>query len=105
MKKILTFIKEKTDNSYLQFIKYFFFFFLALFVDMGTLFVLTEFCKVYYIISATISFMLGIAVTYILSKMYIFTKTKIKNGFKEFVIFLVIGIIGLILNNILKWQL
>lgn len=100
MKKLFLLIKEKTDNSYLQFVKYFFASGLALFVDVSSLFVLTEFCKLYYILSATIAFMLGIAITYILSKKYIFSKTKIKNQSKEFFIFLIIGIIGLILNNI-----
>lgn len=96
-------ITKKTDNSYLQFIKYFFASGIALVVDMGSLFVFTEFFKLYYLISATISFMLGIAVTYICSKLYIFTKTKIENKATEFSIFLIIGIIGLGINNLFLW--
>lgn len=98
--KIIKFITEKTDNSYLQFIKYFFASGIALFADMALLFILTEFCNVYYLISATISFLVGIAITYIFSKLYIFTKTSIKNRTAEFTVFLIIGIIGLVLNNI-----
>lgn len=98
--KIKNFIIKKTDNSYFQFIKYFFVSGIALFADMSILFILTEYFNVYYILSATISFLAGIAITYILSKFYIFTKTKIDNKINEFTVFLIIGIIGLILNNV-----
>lgn len=98
--KIKNFIIKKTDNSYFQFIKYFFASGIALFADMSILFILTEYFNVYYILSATISFLAGIAITYILSKFYIFTKTKIDNKINEFTVFLIIGIIGLILNNV-----
>lgn len=98
--KLKTFIINKTDNSYFQFIKYFFASGIALFADISILFILTEYFNVYYIVSATISFLAGIAITYIFSKLYIFTKTKIYNKINEFTVFLVIGIIGLILNNI-----
>lgn len=98
--KLKTFIINKTDNSYFQFIKYFFASGIALFADISILFILTEYFNVYYIVSATISFFAGIAITYVFSKLYIFTKTKIYNKINEFTVFLVIGIIGLILNNI-----
>ena len=98
--KVKSFIINKTDNSYFQFIKYFFASGIALFADVSILFILTEYFNIYYIASATISFLTGIAITYIFSKLYIFTKTKISNRLNEFIIFLVIGIIGLILNNI-----
>ena len=100
MLKIKDFIIKKTNNSYLQFIKYFFASGIALFADISILYILTEYAHLYYIISATASFLAGIAITYICSKLYIFTKTSIKNKTTEFVIFLAIGIIGLILNNI-----
>lgn len=98
--KLKIFIINKTDNSYFQFIKYFFASGIALFVDVSILFILTEYFNIYYVVSATISFLAGIAITYILSKFYIFTKTKIHNKINEFTVFLVIGITGLILNNI-----
>ena len=100
LKKLKNFITNKTDNSYFQFIKYFFASGIALFADVSILFILTEYFNVYYIVSATISFLAGIAITYVFSKLYIFTKTKIHNKINEFTVFLVIGIIGLILNNI-----
>lgn len=98
--KLKELIINKTENSYLQFIKYFFASGIALFADMAVLFILTDFCKIYYLISATISFLIGIAITYIFSKLYIFTKTKINNKTTEFSVFLIIGIIGLGINNL-----
>jgi putative flippase GtrA len=97
---IINFITKKTDNSYFQFIKYFFASGIALFADMAVLYILTEYAHLYYLVSATISFLVGIAITYICSKLYIFTKTSIKNKTIEFTVFLVIGIIGLVLNNV-----
>jgi len=105
IKKIKNFIINKTDNSYFQFIKYFFASGIALFIDVSVLFILTEYFKLYYILSATISFLLGILITYILSKFYIFNKTKINNRINEFAVFLIIGVIGLILNNIFLYIL
>jgi len=91
---------KKTDKLYVQFIGYLFASAIALAVDICLLYVLTEYFHYYYLISATISFLSGIAITYILSKLYIFNKTKIKNKSVEFAVFLLIGVIGLLLNNI-----
>ncbi len=98
--KIISFITKKTDNSYSQFIKYFFASGVALVFDMGMLFILTEYCHLYYLLSSTISFLLGIFITYLFSKLYIFNKTAVKNKTMEFSIFLLIGLIGLLLNNL-----
>ena len=103
--KIISFITKKTDNSYLQFVKYFFASGIALVVDMGMLFVLTEYCHLYYLLSSTISFLLGIFITYLFSKLYIFNKTSVKNKTMEFSIFLLIGLIGLLLNNLFLYVL
>ena len=100
LNKIKEIITTKTDNSSLQFIKYFFASGIALFADVSILFILTEYADLYYLVSATIAFLTGIAITYICSKLYIFTKTRIKNRTAEFTVFLIIGIIGLVLNNI-----
>ena len=100
LKKIKNLIIKKTDNSCLQFIKYFFASGIALFADISVLYILTEYVHLYYLVSATISFLVGIAITYICSKLYIFTKTSIKNKTAEFTVFLIIGVIGLVLNNV-----
>ncbi|MDD5101918.1 MAG: GtrA family protein [Endomicrobiaceae bacterium] len=103
--KIISFITKKTDNSYFQFVKYFFASGIALVVDMGMLFVLTEYCHLYYLLSSTISFLLGIFITYLFSKLYIFNKTSVKSKTMEFSIFLLIGLIGLLLNNLFLYVL
>jgi len=38
-----------------------------------------------------------------LSKLWVFTTSTLKNKKKEFLIFLLIGIIGLLLNNLFLW--
>lgn len=93
----------KTDNGLIQLFRYFFVGGTAFIFDFGTLFALTEFFKVYYLISATIAFLVGLTVNYILSIIWVFRKHTIKNKKVEFIIFSAIGIFGLILNGLLIW--
>ncbi|MCL2485687.1 MAG: GtrA family protein [Endomicrobia bacterium] len=93
------------NNTYVQFVKYFFASGMALFVDFSLLFILTDFVGVYYILSATISFIAGLITAYILSKKFIFAKSSISNTKAEFLVFAAIGIAGLIINNLMLWTL
>jgi len=94
----------KADNDIIsQFVKYFFASGLALLIDLGLLYILTEFLGIYYILSATISFIAGLFVAYVLSKKFIFAKSSVKDKKIEFFVFAVIGIIGLAVNNLSIW--
>ena len=72
-------------------------------IDYGLLYFLTEYANFYYILSASISFIVGLIVNYILSTKWIFRKSRLKNTVLEFIIYGIIGILGLILNNILLY--
>lgn len=100
IKKILIF---PTDNTLIQFIRYFFVGGLAFAVDFVFLYLLTNQFKLYYLISAAISFILGLVVNYFLSKAWVFNKSVIENRFIEFGIFALIGIIGLLANELFMW--
>ncbi|MCL2144119.1 MAG: GtrA family protein [Endomicrobia bacterium] len=93
------------DNVFLQFVKYFFASAAALFIDFSLLYILTEFAGLFYIVSATLSFTAGLFVTYFVSKKFIFTKSSISNRKLEFIVFYIIGIIGLIINIVVLWLL
>ena len=104
MKKLmdLLFLKE-TDNWFIQLFRYCFVGGLAFIVDYGLLVLLTEVCGLHYLISATISFIAGLIVNYLLSTSWIFRKSKLENKWAEFIVFAIIGVIGLGLNNLLLY--
>ena len=94
---------QPTNNSLIQLFRYCFVGGFAFIVDAGGLFVLTEYAGIYYLLSATISFILGLVVNYLLSTAWIFKKSKLSNGWTEFLIYSVIGVVGLGLNTLFLW--
>lgn len=96
----ITFVNE-TTNWVVQLIRYVFVGGFAFIVDYGLLYILTEFSNLHYLISATLSFISGLIVNYIISTKWIFTKSKISNTSIEFLMYSVIGVIGLIFNDFL----
>ncbi len=64
---------------FLQFLSYSLVGGLAFVVDYGSLWLLTEKCHLYYLISAAIAFLLGLTVNYLLSTTWVFTERKYNN--------------------------
>lgn len=93
---------ETTDWK-IQFFRYVIVGGFSFIIDYGLLYFLTEYANFHYILSATISFIAGLVVNYILSTKWIFRKSRLKNTALEFIIYGIIGIVGLILNNILLY--
>lgn len=94
---------QPTNNSVIQLFRYCFVGGFAFIVDAGGLYVLTEFAGLYYLLSASISFILGLIVNYLLSTAWIFKKSKLANRWTEFVIYSAIGVVGLGLNALFLW--
>lgn len=76
--------------------------FLCFFIDYGIMVFLTEVAGVHYLLSSGISFTVSVIVNYILSLTYVF-ETEQGNRVKEFVIFVVLSVIGLGINQLLMW--
>ena len=74
---------------------------LAFLFDFGALFLLTEHVGLHYLVSASIAFLLGLATNYLLCIVWIFDYRALKNQAHEFAIFSLIGLAGLLLNNLL----
>jgi len=91
------------ENTFIEFFRYFWVGGLAFIVDFGSLYIFTEFFRIYYITSATLSFVLGIMVNYFLSIRWVFQKRSVTNKRSEFSIFAIIGVVGLVLSNFLIW--
>lgn len=97
-------IWKRNDDIRIQFFRYIIVGGLAFGIDYVTLFVLTEFVHIYYLLSAAISFGLGLTVNYILSMRWVFQSEQ-KNTISEFVIFGLIGVVGLGMNQFVIWFL
>ena len=93
----------KSDKTSIQLLRYIFVGGIAYAVDFGSLFLLTEVVKIHYLISAAIAFILGLLTNYILSIFWVFAKRTLTSKQMEFLIFAIIGLVGLGLNEGIIW--
>ncbi|MBI2287000.1 MAG: GtrA family protein [Nitrosomonadales bacterium] len=99
----ITALSPKKSDLSSQFFRYFVVGGVAFVVDFALLYLLTEFAKLYYLFSASVAFMVGIAVNYTLSVTWVFDHRSVNNRMHEFAIFAIIGILGLAFNAALMW--
>lgn len=85
----------------LQFLRYSVVGGIAFVVDYGTLYLLTEFLGLHYLISAAIAFILGLICNYCLSTKWVFGESRIRSRWAEFIGFALIGVVGLGLNELI----
>jgi dolichol-phosphate mannosyltransferase len=81
------------------FLKYVFASLIATIVDVSILYLFTDFLGIYYLVSAAISYICGLVVGYILQRKYTF-QSKNKKITKQFSLFTIISLIGLLINLI-----
>jgi putative flippase GtrA len=91
-----------THNTALQLIRYITLGSIAYFADLGTLWLMTEVMTVYYLFSATISFILGQVINFLISRKYVFPPGKLGSKM-VFLLYLLIGVLGLMINLLLIW--
>jgi putative flippase GtrA len=96
-------LKHPTSSTKIQFFRYVFVGGAAFIVDFLSLFILTDYFGIYYITSAAIAFILGLITNYLFSISWVFDQRNINNKTIEFSIFAVIGVIGLVLNELFIW--
>ena len=77
--------------------------FLCFGIDYGLMIFLTEACRLSYLVSSGISFSVSVIVNYILSLKFVFDTGKDNNKIVEFLIFIVLSVIGLGINQALMW--
>ena len=71
----------------------------AFLIDYGVMIALTELCGINYLISSGISFVVSVIYNYILSVRWVFEVDENGDKRKEFVIFIVLSLIGLGLKH------
>ena len=84
-------------------IKFGFVGFLCFFIDWGIMVFLTEVFGINPLISSTISFTVSVTVNYILSVTFVFETDKNANKGSQFVIFVLLSIVGLGVNELCMW--
>ncbi len=94
---------RKTPFTGIQFIRYGISGGLAFTIDFLSLIILTEYYDLHYLISAAIAFTMGLIIIYLISIFWIFDKRRFANNFFEILIFSLIGIGGIVLNEIFIW--
>ena len=78
----------------------------ATIIDYLLLYVLTEYFNIYYLISSIISFSVSVIFNYIASIRWVFDVDKNKNSkIKELVVFIILSVIGLGINQLFMWLL
>jgi putative flippase GtrA len=94
---------DDTDSTLVQLVRYTFVGGVAFLCDFGGLYALTEFAGLHYLVSASLSFLLGLGVNYALSVLWVFSRHALKSRWVEFGIFAVVGLVGLALNALFMW--
>lgn len=93
----------KSSNTFIQFFRYIFVEGVAFLADGGSLFLITT-IGVNYLISVIFAFVIGLAVNYGLSKLLVFENSSV-NGKIEFLVYGIIGVIGLGFTEIIMYVL
>ena len=75
---------------------------IAAVVDVGVLVGLKEFLSVDVLFASAISFSVSVTVNYLLSMTFVF-KSKKQSKLKEFVVFVLLSVGGLCLNQLILW--
>lgn len=90
-----------TQSTLLQLFRYGFVGGVAFIADYATLYLCTEFLGIHHLISAACAFTLGLVVNYLLSILWVFANHTQNNRWVEFLVFAIIGIFGLGLNEVI----
>ena len=95
--------KDKTKNLLLQMFKFLVVGGLAFVIDYVALIICKEVFNINVLISAAIAFTVSVILNYILSVKWVFDVDKSKSEKKNFIIFIVFSIIGLVLTELIMW--
>ncbi len=96
---------SRTDNVGIQLFRYACVGCLGFAADYSSLYLLTEFCGVYYLFSAPAAFLLGLIVHYTLSVKWVFSRRTLQSRYAEIGIYMGLGGAGLVLNEVVIWAL
>ncbi|HEX4144359.1 MAG TPA: GtrA family protein [Pirellulales bacterium] len=76
---------------------------IAFVIDFGALVLLTELAHMNYLVAASVAFVCGLVTNYLLCVRWVFTSRSVDRQWVEFFVFVVIGLIGLVWNEVLMY--
>lgn len=100
---MLNIINGKSSILLHQMFRYIFSGGVAFVIDISVLWFLTEIVNFHYLVSAVIANIIGLIVTYIFSIYWIFNSRSVKNRAIEFMLFALIGVVGILLTLFFMW--
>lgn len=86
-----------------QFVKFGIVGVIAFVIDYGFMVLLTEVFNVPYLISTTVSFIISVVFNYFASMRFVFKRKDDMSRRREFIIFIVLSVIGLAINDVFMW--
>lgn len=95
--------KEKLIQLFWQIIKFGIVGTIAFFVDFLIFIFLTDVVEIHYLISSTLSFTVSVTVNYLCSMSFVFQRKEGMSRQREFIIFVVLSLMGLGVNQIAMW--
>lgn len=95
--------KIKNNKLLLQIIKFVIVGGIATVIDFIFLYVFKEFFGLHELVANTLSFTISVTYNYIASVKWVFDVNKEKDSKKQFVIFIIFSIMGLLLSNLIMW--
>jgi putative flippase GtrA len=98
-------VKGETDSTIVQFFRSGLVGGLAFAVDFAALAFLVRVAGVYYLTAAGLAFGLGLVTNYIISVLWVFDKHALKSPLVEFGLFIVLGVLGLGLTEVVLYVL
>ena len=76
---------------------------IAFVIDYGFMVLLTEVFGVPYLISTTVSFIISVIFNYFASMRFVFKRKDDMSRRREFIIFVVLSVLGLVINDVFMW--
>ncbi len=76
---------------------------IAFVIDYGLMILLTELFGIDYLVSASVSFTVSVIFNYLASMRYVFSHKEGMSRRREFIIFVVLSVIGLGINDAFMW--
>ena len=76
---------------------------MAFVIDYGFMIFLTEVFGVPYLISTTVSFIVSVIFNYFASMRFVFKRKDDMSRKREFIIFVVLSVIGLVIDDVFMW--
>ena len=96
-------VSQQTEKLLIQIFKFGIVGGIAFLIDYIVLFCCKEFIGLSVLLSAAIAFTVSVIYNYIASVKWVFDVNKEKSAKKNFVIFIILSIIGLIITEIIMW--